>query len=93
MDFVSAGDAGVRGLPDPEVLAVAAAQNRILVTHDIRTMPQHFARFLMQTGFCPGVFLVSQNEPIGEVVDDLVLVWAASDQAEWVNRILRIPQR
>jgi len=28
-----------RGLPDPGVLALAAAEDRILVWHDFRTMP------------------------------------------------------
>jgi len=40
----------------------------------------------------PGVFLVSQYSPIGEVIDALVLVWAASDAEEWKNRIIKIPQ-
>ncbi len=32
------------GMADPEALAVAASLGRILVTHDVRTMPQHFRR-------------------------------------------------
>lgn len=39
----------------------------------------------------PGVFLVSQYAAIGEVIDELVLIWAASDAEEWENRILNIP--
>jgi hypothetical protein len=33
------------GTKDPEVLAVAASLGRVLVTHDVRTMPQHFGEF------------------------------------------------
>ena len=40
----------------------------------------------------PGVFLVSQPVPIGEVIEALVLIWAASDLAEWENRIVNIPE-
>jgi predicted nuclease of predicted toxin-antitoxin system len=46
MDFQTAQEAGLRGLPDPEVLACAADDRRILVTHDRRTMPAHFADFI-----------------------------------------------
>ncbi|HTX39438.1 MAG TPA: DUF5615 family PIN-like protein [Bryobacteraceae bacterium] len=92
MDFLSANEAGLRGIADPEVLALAASQNRILVTHDLRTMPRHFAEFLLKQQLSPGVFLVSQDASVGDVVEDLVLIWAASDPAEWENRILRIPQ-
>ena len=39
IDFHTADEAKLRRFPDPEVLAVAAQENRILVTHDRRTMP------------------------------------------------------
>jgi len=93
MNFLSANEAGLDGIPDPEVLAIAADQNRILVTHDIQTMPLHFGEFLMTGRTCPGVFLVSQYEAIGVIVDELVLIWGASDAEEWENRIVKLPRR
>jgi hypothetical protein len=92
MDFLSANEAKLEGLPDADVLAIAARQERILVTHDLQTMPRHFGRFLMSGGSSPGIFLVSQQVPISEVIDALVLIWAASDRAEWNNRIVNIPR-
>jgi hypothetical protein len=38
------------------------------------------------------LFLVSRQAPVGEVIDALLLVWAASDAEEWKNRIVNIPQ-
>ena len=92
MDFLSANEAGLDGIPDPDVLAIASDENRILVTHGIKTMPQHFGDFLMTVRSCPGVFLVSQDEAIAVVVDELVLIWAASDAQEWENRIVKLPR-
>jgi hypothetical protein len=46
MDFLSANGADLVGVPDPEVLALAAAQERILVSHDFQTMPRHFGDVL-----------------------------------------------
>jgi len=60
MDFLSANDAKLEGVPDPDVLALAATQNRILVSHDFQTMPGHFANFLQDRGPSPGVILVPQ---------------------------------
>ena len=40
IDFQTADEANLRRFPDPEVLALAAQENRILVTHDGRTMPR-----------------------------------------------------
>ena len=91
MDFLSANDAKLEKVPDPEVLALAASQNRILVSHDFQTMPQHYGDFLQTHDSSPGVILVPQYVPIGEAIDELVFIWGASDAEEWMNRILRIP--
>jgi hypothetical protein len=46
LDFLSANEARLEGIPDSEVLMFAAAQDRILVTHDFQTMPRHFGELL-----------------------------------------------
>jgi hypothetical protein len=56
MDFLSAHEADLRGVPDPEVLALAGSQDRILVTHDFHTMPYHFSDFLIHSGRSPVCF-------------------------------------
>jgi hypothetical protein len=52
----------------------------------------HFADFLQAHGQCPGVFLVKQSAALADVIEDLIMVWAASDAEEWRNRIVEIPQ-
>jgi len=91
MDFLSANEADLEGVPDPEVLALAASQDRILVSHDFQTMPRHFGDFLQAGNSSPGVLLVPQRLPIGDAIEELVLIWAVSDADEWQNRILKIP--
>jgi predicted nuclease of predicted toxin-antitoxin system len=39
MDFQTANDADLHGLPDEDVLEIAARNNRILVSHDRKTKP------------------------------------------------------
>ncbi|AFZ30520.1 hypothetical protein Glo7428_1973 [Gloeocapsa sp. PCC 7428] len=46
IDFQTALVAKLEGLPDQEVLAIAAKQGRILISHNQRTMPLHFADFI-----------------------------------------------
>ena len=72
IDFLSAHEATLEGVPDPEVLAFATGQNRILVTSDLRTMPRHFGDFLEANGRCAGVFIVRQRAPLADVIDALV---------------------
>ena len=49
IDFRSAQAAGLEGIEDPEVLAIASREGRILVSHDYGTMPRHFRDFCVQT--------------------------------------------
>ena len=46
IDFRTASSAGLAGLDDRQVLAFAAADRRVLVTHDQATMPRHFREFV-----------------------------------------------
>ena len=63
---------------------------RILVSHDRQTMPAEFARFV-QTQDSPGLIIVKQQLEIGKAIEDLLLIWAASDPEEWQNSIGYVP--
>ena len=39
----------------------------------------------------PGLMLFAQEHPIGEIIDDLVLIWAASEAEEWEGQIRYLP--
>ena len=86
INFLTAEEAGLRGVPDPEVLQLGASEKRILVSHDFRTMPAHFGDFIASQQ-CAGVFLIAQSKPIGAAVEALVEIWALSEADEWVNRL------
>ena len=78
------------GVEDPVVLAIAASLGRVLVTHDVRTMPFHFSEFIGHST-SPGLILVPQNMQIKSVIDELLLIWLVSDEHFWANRYRRLP--
>ena len=90
IDFWSAQHGGVVGIPDPKVLRIASESNRILVSHDRKTMPTHFARF-QESRWSPGLIIVSQDLDIGAAIEDLLLIWAATEAEEWVGRLGFVP--
>jgi hypothetical protein len=59
----------VKGLSDPDLIEEAARLDRILLTHDKRTMPDHFADVLARTLpvrlHLPGVLLLARTMAIG----------------------------
>ena len=90
IDFQTAFAAGLEGVKDPEVLAIAAQQGRILVSHDRKTMPSEFAEFITSNQ-SSGVIIVSRKLPIEVIIEELLLIWAVSSTEEWVNRIAKLP--
>ena len=90
IDFRTADGGELRGLSDPEVLALAASEGRILVSHDRKTMPRAFAEFVTALT-SPGVFVISQKVDLLAAIEALLLVWAASEAEEWTNRICTLP--
>jgi hypothetical protein len=90
IDFQTAVAAGLAHLGDIDVLAIAARKGRVLVSHDQKTMPHHFAKFLA-TQTSPGVLVVPQHLPIAVAVEELLLVWGATESHEGTNRICYLP--
>ena len=90
IDFRTAAVAGLAGLADPEVLARAAREGRILVTHDQTTMPRHFGEFV-RAQRSPGLVVVPQHLAPRQVVDDLILIWTATEAGEWIDRLAFLP--
>ena len=73
LDVVRVQDVGLSATPDPDVLAWAAIEGRILLTHDRDTMP-NFANDRVRAGqTMPGVFLVSDLMPVGRAIDEILL--------------------
>ena len=49
-------------------------------------MPIHFGTFT-ETNTSPGVFIVQQHTGILRVIEDMILIWAASEAEEYINSI------
>ena len=90
IDFQTALTAGLAHLSDKEVLAMGAREGRVVITHDRKTMPSHFADFIT-TETSPGLLIIPQHLSVTAVVEDLILIWGATEAEEWINRIGFLP--
>lgn len=94
IDLLTAQEAALQQALDPELLAAAKQFDRILLTHDINTMPGHFARFLANLAegeHSPGVMLLAQELAIGAAIETLYEVWSCSLHEEWQNLFTYLP--
>lgn len=90
IDFKSANLASLEGKTDQEVLAIASQAGRVLITHDRKTMPAEFGRFI-ESKTSSGVVILSQRLAINKAIESIVLIWEASTAEEWVDQIMSIP--
>ncbi|MBZ5620396.1 MAG: DUF5615 family PIN-like protein [Acidobacteriia bacterium] len=76
--------------PDSRVLAFAAEQGRVIVSHDVNTMPRHFWEFSRERT-SPGLILIPQRLPTGAAIDELQLVWECNEEHEFVDQVWYLP--
>lgn len=93
LEIVRIQDAGLRGADDPTVLAWAAEENRILLTHDVATMSR-YAYDRVEAGLpMPGVFEIPTSLPLAVGIEELVLIAEASLDGEWDGQVRYLPLR
>lgn len=90
IDFKTANDAALEGL-DPEVLELAAREDRVLVSHDKSTLPIHLAARIPSGLRSPGVLLALPSASLSEIIESLVIIWSASHGTEWSDQIHYLP--
>jgi predicted nuclease of predicted toxin-antitoxin system len=93
-NLVRAQSVGLSETDDPDILAWAAREERVVLTHDVNTMTG-FAIYRMTRGEpMAGRFIVhQQGAALSTIIDELLLLDDCSDTAEWADQILYLPLR
>ena len=91
LDSVRLQDVGLEEADDPTILAWAAENNRILLTHDRATMPDFAYARLIAGQPMSGVFVLNDRLSVKQAIDELLLIDACSEQVEWRGLILYLP--
>lgn len=84
-------DVGLSGADDPTVLEWAAQEKRILLTHDVQTITKYAYERLADGLSMPGVIEVRQDAPIGQVIEDILLLSEFEDECE--GQIRYVPMK
>jgi predicted nuclease of predicted toxin-antitoxin system len=91
LDLLRVQDVGLREVDDPAILAWAAINERILLTHDRATMPDFAYNRLVAREPMAGMFVVNDRMPIRQAIDELLLLIDCSAQVEWKGVVLYLP--
>lgn len=84
-------DTAMRGLQDPPLLQGAAALQRVLVTHDLKTMPRYAYERVVAGEPMPGVTALPDDLPIGQAIEQLHVVVECLEEHELENQVLSLP--
>jgi Domain of unknown function (DUF5615) len=91
MDVVRVQDVGLSGADDCLVLAWAAHEGRVLLTHDQKTVPTYAYERVMAGLPMPGVFIADTYVPVQQAIEDIVLLVECSQEHEWEGQVRYLP--
>ncbi|MGB3402367.1 MAG: DUF5615 family PIN-like protein [Microcoleaceae cyanobacterium] len=93
IDIVRVQDVGLSGADDPAVLAWAAQEGRIVLTHDVATMITFAYERIQLELPMPGLFEVSRRVSVGLAIEEIILIAECSLEGEWEGQVRFLPLR
>jgi len=92
LDILRVGDLGAPplGTKDLDLLEVAAAAGRVLISEDRSTLPSHLQTHL-QKGPSPGIIILRTGLTVPQIVELLAMIAYAADEEEFANQSRWIP--
>jgi hypothetical protein len=93
LDIVRVQDTEMYMSPDDQLLVWLAGEERILLTHDVRTMPRFVYERVRAGQPVAGVIEVHRTTPIGVAIDQLEVAIGAGAHVDFENQVTYIPLR
>ncbi len=91
LDIVRAQDVGLTRAEDPIVLEWAAVEGRIVLTHDVSTMPDFAYERIGRGVPTAGVVVIGDDIPVGRGVEEILILLECSREGEFENRVHYLP--
>jgi hypothetical protein len=90
LDFALPHEMIPERMTDRDVLELAYLSGRVVVSHDVTTMPRWFDQSVEERR-SGGLILVPERVPIRDVIEELLLIWHVTEAQEWRNRLEWLP--
>ena len=93
IDIARVGDEGVPGFGtlDPDILIYLEQSQRILVTDNRKSMPQHLRDHFAEGRVHYGILWLRDKNNHSANAETLHIIWGASEIDEWLNVIQSLP--
>src|SRR5689334_8777214 len=91
LDIVRVQAVGLTSASDSRVLEWAAQENRIVLTHDRKTLvPIAYQRVAMGQPM-PGICSVKATTPVGTAIEDILILLETTPAEEWEAQVQHVP--
>jgi hypothetical protein len=91
IDYLVVQETELKGVRDPLLLAWAAENQRILVTHDVNTIPRYATERVRASEPMPGVIVIPEDLAIGKAIEELATLIECSEPEELNNQVKYLP--
>jgi hypothetical protein len=91
LDLVRVQAVGLMQTPDAQILEWAAVQGRVLLSHDVSTVPPVAYQRVGSGKAMPGVFIVSDRMPTGQAIEEILFLSLDVELVEWNDQVLFLP--
>jgi hypothetical protein len=89
--LVRVQDVGLMQTPDADILEWAAGEGRVLLSHDVSTIPPAAYQRIAVGKPMPGVFIVPDRMPVGRAIDEILFLALDVEPGEWKDQVLFLP--
>lgn len=91
LDYVIVQQRELESSDDPALLAWAAYQQRVLVTHDVNTVPKYAYGRIRAGELVSGVIIVPEDLAIGTAIEEIAVLIECSEVEEMVKQVKYVP--
>ena len=91
IEYIVVQETTLKGLRDPLVLAWAAENQRILVTHDVNTMPRYAYERVRAGQPMPGVIVIPEDLAVGKAIEELAMLIECCAPEEFNRQVKYLP--
>jgi hypothetical protein len=91
LDLIRVQDVGLMQTPDPVILQWAANDGRLLLSHDVSTVPPAAYQRVRDEKPMPGVLIVPDRMPIGQAIEEILFLCTDAEPGEWKDQVLFLP--
>ncbi len=93
IDILRVGDpyAPQLGTLDPDILCYLELSQRLLVTDNRTSMPDHLEAHWAEGGYIWGLLWVRPKTSIGQLAEEIFVIWETTEAEEWRDYVDWIP--